>query len=93
MKRKETTKTFMTISNWNKPIGLDGLYKNISAIEGFFSQQRVFQDIVQEWAAKQKKYVEPVLAQHWTGTSSRTGAGMSIVLCSGKTLTIEPVTK
>ena len=35
MKRKELTKTFMMISKWKKPFGLQGLYKNISALQGW----------------------------------------------------------
>ena len=32
MKQKEPSKTFMVISNWKQTFGLNGLYKNISAI-------------------------------------------------------------
>ena len=34
MNHKELTKTFMIISNWNKPFGLHELYKINSAFEG-----------------------------------------------------------
>ena len=34
MSRKELTKAFMMISNWNKPAGLHGLHKNMSALQG-----------------------------------------------------------
>ena len=32
MNRKELNKTIMMISNWNKPFGLQGFYKNSSAL-------------------------------------------------------------
>ena len=35
MKQKELTKTFMIISNKKKPVGLHGLCKNMSALQGF----------------------------------------------------------
>ena len=34
MSRKELTKTFIMITNWIKPFGLHGLYKNIQRFEG-----------------------------------------------------------
>ena len=37
MNQKELTKTFMMISNWIKPFGLHGLYKNISALKGLIN--------------------------------------------------------
>ena len=32
MKREYLTKTFMMISNWEKPFGLRDVYKNITAL-------------------------------------------------------------
>ena len=34
MNKKELIKTFIMISNWNKPFGLHGFYKNKSAVKG-----------------------------------------------------------
>ena len=34
MNQKELTKIFMIISNWKKLFGLNGLYKNMSALLG-----------------------------------------------------------
>ena len=37
MKRKEVTKTFMTISNFKKNLPLHGLYADISALLGLIA--------------------------------------------------------
>ena len=34
MNREELTKTFLMISNWKKPFGLHGLYKNDQRLKG-----------------------------------------------------------
>ena len=40
----ELTKTFMMMSNWTKPFGLYGLYKNISSFKGLTYQSPQYED-------------------------------------------------
>ena len=55
MNQKELTKTFMTISNWTKRFGLDGFYKNISALKGLIIYIMLSEEAPSDWSI----YINP----------------------------------